>query len=114
MKRIGRALLAIIALLGAGAQCSLLVEQDLRELGCADEGVIGAPACNSAEICAVGRCRACSAQEICGDQIDNDCNGRVEDRCSSDMTGGVGGEGATPGSVSGGVTGVGGWGAPES
>jgi hypothetical protein len=113
MKRLGRALLAMIALLAAGAQCSLLVEQDLRELACAEEGVIGPPACNAAELCAVGRCRACSVREVCGDEIDNDCNGRVEDRCS-DASGGAGGEGATPGRVSGGVTGVAGGGASES
>lgn len=108
MKRRVRALLGIVASFAGGAHCSLLVQQDLSELACAEEGVIGAPACENNEICAVGRCRVCSAQEICADGVDNDCNGRVDDRCEPAGDTGAGGEAGAPARASGGVTGAGG------
>jgi hypothetical protein len=71
--------------------CSLLLPAEPEVVYCADEGAIGLPACDPRHVCAAGRCQGCSAKEACGDHVDNDCNGEVDDRCPSG-TGGAAGE----------------------
>jgi hypothetical protein len=73
-------LLALLAPLG----CSLLVDGDIDEVKCSAEGSIGAPACDVGEICAEGRCRDCLSTDVCGDLIDNDCSGQVDQDCPDD------------------------------
>lgn len=48
---------------------------------CEQEGVVGSPACPEGESCQRGVCVGCSRKEICGDGVDNDCNGVVDDIC---------------------------------
>ncbi len=69
----------VLALLPA---CSLLVSDELDVIHCSVEGSIGPPSCDAAQVCAAGRCTACLDREVCGDAIDNDCNGRAEDGCT--------------------------------
>jgi Putative metal-binding motif len=63
--------------------CSLWVSAEPGEIGCTAEGKLGPPACDTGFICAWGACVRCAAAEVCGDGVDNDCNGRVDDRCSN-------------------------------
>ncbi len=87
-----KALCALELWLGAlvSVACTSLVEQDLGELRCTDEGAVGEPACNSQQVCAGGRCRDCAAREVCGDRLDNDCDGRTDENCSAPFSGGAG------------------------
>lgn len=77
-RRLGR-LGWLCFLLSAG--CSLLIGAEPDEIYCEDGGQVGPPACDPGSICALGRCQACSERDACGDAVDNDCNGRVDDGC---------------------------------
>lgn len=92
MRRVCRALLLFAALLTSVAHCSVLVDDELSSLRCVQEGSLGQPACDPGELCAAGHCRACVAVDVCQDGVDNDCNGRIDDRCVA--SGGAGGDGA--------------------
>lgn len=84
-----RALTALgLALVVGVFSCSLTVSEFDPEVRCSNEGVIGPPACEPGFVCGRGRCRACSRVEACGDRVDNDCSGAVDDGC-----GGEGGHG---------------------
>lgn len=65
-------------------QCSMLVSSSLENVRCSQSGQVGPPACEAGWFCGRGRCRQCQASEACGDQLDNDCNGRVDDGCKGD------------------------------
>lgn len=81
------------------ASCSLLVEEDLRQVRCTEDGRIGPPACDPGEVCGAGRCQLCIAHEICDDEVDNDCNGRTDEGCGQS----AGGRGMGGGMSSGGA-----------
>lgn len=68
--------------------CTSLVDQDLSEVRCQDVGAVGPPACDYDQICVANRCSACMTREVCGDKLDNDCNGRVDDGCLPSASGG--------------------------
>jgi hypothetical protein len=76
-----RVLGGVLALAAAGG-CSLLVDADPDPVGCSAEGQLGPPACAEGSVCAAGACVACARGEVCTDDIDNDCNGRVDDGCA--------------------------------
>lgn len=78
-----RALLAAGAAFAVGMfSCSLTVSEFDPEVRCAEEGVIGPPACEPAFVCGRGRCRACARVEACGDGVDNDCSGVTDEDCA--------------------------------
>jgi hypothetical protein len=104
MRSIARAFALFVALIGCAARCSVLVDADVSELRCSQEGMIGAPACDPGQLCSSGRCHACIALDVCGDGIDNDCDGRVDDGCRGEMSGGAGGQGPTATGGRGGAT----------
>lgn len=70
------ATLGALTLLGA---CSAIVDGELGEVRCRDEGVVGAPACPDGMVCAGGVCSkaprtprlgdACTADEDCGEGL---------------------------------------------
>jgi len=62
--------------------CTSLVDQDLSQVRCSEEGVVGPPACNEGQLCVEAECKACVDKEVCGDRVDNDCNGRADDGCT--------------------------------
>ena len=62
--------------------CSHIVSSEPEVIYCKEIGHIGSPACRANYICADGVCEACSAIDACGDAVDNDCNGVVDDRCA--------------------------------
>ncbi|HWZ91749.1 MAG TPA: hypothetical protein VNW92_22960 [Polyangiaceae bacterium] len=68
------------ALLGV-AGCSLWVSSEPEQIGCTDEGKLGPPACATGFVCAHQACVRCGAREVCGDDLDNDCNGQIDDGC---------------------------------
>jgi hypothetical protein len=107
MRRYGAAGLAALAL-GVAIGCSTLVESELGRVNCSWEGAIGPPACPSGQACRAGVCAPCGKTEICGDGIDNDCNGAPEDGCDDGGLGGGAGVGATGGVGGAGAGGVGG------
>jgi hypothetical protein len=81
--------------------CQLLIDSDLGELSCEQEGVVGPPACRSGELCQDGKCVECQSRERCGDELDNDCDGEVDDACPASggaggSAGAAGGDGAAP------------------
>jgi hypothetical protein len=57
----------------------VLVPSELDSIHCRDAGAIGPPACPAAHVCVREVCEACGAEDFCGDGIDNDCNGGVDD-----------------------------------
>lgn len=61
--------------------CSLLVDSELERMHCKDENAIGPPACDPGQVCGDGVCLACATIDACGDGVDNDCNGEVDQRC---------------------------------
>lgn len=75
-------LLSCAALL-LGASCQLTVGDELGAVRCELEGVVGAPACAAGYVCMQGACTRCSATEVCGDGLDNDCNGVADDQCAA-------------------------------
>jgi hypothetical protein len=68
----------------------MLIPSEPEVVYCKQMGHIGTPACRSNHICADGICEACMAAEACGDGIDNDCNGVIDDGCSRGAAGGAG------------------------
>lgn len=94
-------ILASLLIAFALPRCSVLISDDLGLVRCTQEGQIGSPSCEAAQICAAGRCRACVEIDVCGDGIDNDCNHLVDDRCPSSAGGNGGVEGVTAGASSG-------------
>lgn len=76
-----RALSSALALAAAGG-CSLLVDAEPDPLGCSAQGQLGPPACAEGFVCTAGACVACTHSELCADDVDNDCNGRVDDGCA--------------------------------
>jgi hypothetical protein len=92
-----------VGVLLACASCSELVSSEPQEIGCVDEGKVGAPACDTDSLCARGVCTHCSMHEICGDQLDNDCNGLIDDGCggTAGSSSAGGGEASTAGTASG-------------
>jgi hypothetical protein len=80
-----RALAAFGLAFGVGVfSCSLTVSEFDPEVRCSDEGVIGPPACEPGFVCGRARCRACARVEACGDKVDNDCSGTVDDGCGGE------------------------------
>lgn len=92
-----------LTLLAVG--CSAMIEAELTRVNCSWEGAIGPPACEPGQICRAGVCSGCAPKEVCGDSVDNDCNGAAEDGCDD---GGLGGGAGTGGSPTGGGGGTGG------
>ena len=68
----------------ASPACELAVPTALDEIACAGEGTVGAPACPTGQLCAGQRCRDCASAESCGNGLDDDCNGDVDDGASCD------------------------------
>jgi hypothetical protein len=101
MRRLLRASAA--ACLVSFAGCSFWVSSEPEQVGCMQEGKVGPPACDMGFICAHESCVRCAARELCGDSVDNDCNGRVDDGCSN-VSGGGGSAGR--GLQSGGAAGM--------
>jgi hypothetical protein len=63
--------------------------------------------CPSSEICVASQCIACRSREICGNGIDDDCNGLKDDGCGVSATGGAGGvAGASAKGGAGGIAGT--------
>lgn len=81
-----------IATLVAG--CSLLIPAEPEVVYCRDSGHIGAPACEANHVCADGICQQCSVREACGDNVDNDCDGEIDDECPLHEGGNAGQAGA--------------------
>ncbi len=84
-------LLSSLALLASA--CSLLVHDDLGQVRCEAEGVIGPPACPVGNVCGLGRCRECQPVDACGDGVDNDCSGEIDQGCEVGGAGESGGSG---------------------
>ncbi len=80
MKLISERICLLLAF-GLGLGCQVLVDANLDEVACEQEGVIGPPACASGQACQGGICVDCASNEVCGDGVDNDCNGAVDDGC---------------------------------
>ena len=78
---------AAVCVLGM-VSCSLWVSSEPEEIGCVDEGKLGPPACDEGFICAHQSCVKCGARELCGDAVDNDCNGKIDDGCPHVSAGG--------------------------
>ena len=70
------------------AGCSFWVSSEPEQIGCTEEGKLGPPACDTGFICAHQSCVRCGVRELCGDSVDNDCNGRIDDGCSNVSAGG--------------------------
>ncbi len=87
MRGRGRVRALVVLVLSAPA-CSLVVPAQAERVHCSAEGAIGPPACGAGQICATGVCTACIKVDACGDGVDNDCNGTIDDGC------GDGGDGA--------------------
>ncbi len=66
---------------GAFMGCQTLVRDDLDVVRCEQEGMVGAPACPEGESCQGGVCTGCSTTDLCGDGIDNDCDGESDEGC---------------------------------
>ncbi|HET9931441.1 MAG TPA: hypothetical protein VFQ35_12160 [Polyangiaceae bacterium] len=88
-------LLAVVSSVLA-LECSTIVGNELDDVRCTADNAVGPPACESGWFCGYGRCRVCAATEACGDDLDNDCNGRRDDGCAG--AGGLGSGGADGGS----------------
>jgi hypothetical protein len=71
---------AIASLLVA---CHTLVSSELETVRCQEEGAVGPPACPEGQGCQQGRCRVCGSKETCNDQVDNDCDGEVDEGCAA-------------------------------
>jgi hypothetical protein len=104
MSRFVRALPLLAALVVCVAHCSVLVDDEVSQLRCSQEGLIGAPACDPGQICSSGRCHPCVQLEVCDDGIDNDCDGHIDQHCRGEMSGGAGGQRAAPDGGAGGAS----------
>jgi hypothetical protein len=87
--------------------CALLVPDDLGAVSCRDLGAVGEPACPRGNYCAAGECTRCALSETCGDGLDNDCDGQVDDGCAVGEGGEGGDGGSAPDGGSGGGAGAG-------
>ncbi|HEU5075548.1 MAG TPA: hypothetical protein VFU02_15255 [Polyangiaceae bacterium] len=96
--RSNRTLRAIAAAAGASVACSLVVPSEPEVIHCRERGAVGAPACPANFVCADGICDACADREACGDAVDNDCDGRIDDGCPRAGEQGAGGEAGAPAS----------------
>ncbi len=76
-----RAVLAVVLLLALQG-CSLLIDGEIERVRCEAEGAVGPPACEVGQVCGLGLCRECAAQEACGDGVDNDCSGAIDEGCA--------------------------------
>ena len=76
------------------ASCEIAVPSTLSSVGCRDEGRFGPPVCPSSEICVASQCIACRSHEICGNGIDDDCNGVKDDGCGAAGASAAGASGA--------------------
>lgn len=104
MRSVGRKLRGSVAsLVFLAAGCSLMVPDSIDDLACAANGVVGPPACPDGQFCSNKVCKACHAADRCGDGIDDNCNGVIDDGCP---TGGSAGDGGTSGSSTGGSAGT--------
>ena len=88
--RAGSDMRSLVVLLAVAVGCTLLVDENIDDVRCATEGAIGPPACDVGQICAQGRCHACLATDVCGDSVDNDCTGEVDQGCADGGAGGAG------------------------
>jgi hypothetical protein len=68
-------------LVGAFMGCQVLVSAELDVVRCEQEGMVGAPACPEGESCQGGVCVGCSTTDLCGDGVDNDCDGEQDEGC---------------------------------
>lgn len=96
--------------------CQFVVSNSVEGVACTDEGVIGAPACPRGQVCVSGACQRCTLEDACGDGVDNNCDGEIDEGCD-DAQGGEGGTSGEAGSSDsagtsgeGGVSGEGGGG----
>lgn len=76
-----RALRAIAAAAVGSVACSLIVPSEPEVIHCRERGAVGAPACPANFVCADEICDACADREACGDTVDNDCDGLIDDGC---------------------------------
>lgn len=61
--------------------CSLVVSSELSDVRCTAEGSVGPPACDVGQFCGAGSCVDCGSVEVCGDGLDDDCDGVADDGC---------------------------------
>jgi hypothetical protein len=106
VRRVRGSLLGALAL---AIGCSLVVPAELDQIRCSQPGAVGPPACDPGFVCAQGVCQSCLQFEICGDGIDNDCNGGIDDGCATAGSSGfgAGSGGALPDGSAGNGTGGG-------
>lgn len=84
----------VAAAAAAAVACSLVVPSEPEVIYCRQHGAVGAPACPANFVCADGICDACAEREACGDAVDNDCDGVIDDGCP--VARGGGGEAGGP------------------
>jgi hypothetical protein len=96
---------ALVAMGFPTSGCALLVPDDIGAVSCRDLGAVGEPACPAGNYCSDGECTRCALTETCGDGIDNDCDGTVDDGCA-DPGGGNAGDGGSADAGNGGDAGT--------
>ena len=77
----GAAIFALVSSLAVAVGCSLALPGELDRVECRSEGVIGPPVCDPGQVCLDRVCTDCSANERCGNGLDDDCNGTPDDGC---------------------------------